>query len=551
MQQTMITALLVALMATLAGADDLYKQLQDDHSRDFRKGEGYLEDYFDAQDDLEGTDGRRAARYQKRSDEAAREFMLWLRKSGETLGVDLRTKPAIVLKMIDEARKDHLNKRGFRKGRISFFREENPQGMSRLEYALLVPDVYDIRRFEVQVPAIIALHGRATDPKHPAFRSADSNERGRQVIYNYWRKTPAAEKALILAPTGKPGGFKFHGRNIYEDRQVFFRSLIEVMRNYRVDGNRLYLDAQGDAIRFMCRQTFFFAGFVLRDHIMNRRDPLLPKERWFLLKNLNGKPLVYLADERYWKDVGEPTWKALQEAYKDHNPDASLKLIKAKRDPGTGALQADAGEIWNFLSGRTRSEPKEFTWRFPNENYNASGPVELLQPNFNLDYNAKIAKVPLEKKCGRLHYKATVVEETKLENGKPVMEAGKPVKISVNRIEIAITECEKIALMLHDGIVDLNLPLTVVVNGKTLVEQQVIERNWEYFWRNVLPARFFMTPYVHRLELTFEGIPQWDPPEEKNEAKEGETEAGDGDASGEDGAKDSAATASDAAKAGE
>ncbi len=552
MLRMLIPALLLTMVASPAAADPLYEELLNgERAAAFKKGLKHLDAFFKAE--LEAADGKGKGKgkgkAQGRRDKAKRQFFQWFKDTSDTLGVDLRTKPATVLHMLDEARAKYLNKKGFRKGKVSFFREDAPRGMSRLEYALLVPDRYDIRKFATKMPLIMALHGRATDPKHPAFRGADSNERGRQAIFNHWLKTAVSNDAIIVAPTGKPGGFKFHGtrERIFDDLQVMFRALIQVTRNYRVDSNRLYLDAQGDSIRVMCRQAFVFAGFVLRDHVMSRREPLLPADDTFLLDNLNGKPLVYVADKRNWKTVGEPTAEALKAAYKRAGKPQNLLVIQADRNPATGALRANPKNIWNHLVGKApqgRQEPKEFKWRFPDSNCSAAGPVELMRPNFTLDISAAARAVPLSKKCGRLHYKATVVEEPQIKDGKPVLQNGKPVMISVNRIEITVTECEKLAIHLHDGVVNLDMPITVVINGTTIKKwtQRTVERDWEYFWNEILPARFFMTPYVAKIKLEFEGVPEFAPPAppKKNDKAGDTTDSNESDKT--DGSKDSAGT---------
>ena len=61
------------------------------------------------------------------------------------------------------------------------------------------------------------------------------------------------------------------------------------------------------------------------------------------------------------------------------------------------------------------------------------------------------------------------------------------------------------------------LPTTIIVNGETLVDKKVYERDWELFFNAILPGRFFMIPMLASAEVKFEHVPQFVPPEEKTE----------------------------------
>ena len=84
----------------------------------------------------------------------------------------------------------------------------------------------------------------------------------------------------------------------------------------------------------------------------------------------------------------------------------------------------------------------------------------------------------------------------------------------LNIINIEITEAESLLLYLYDGLVNLNFPITVIVNGETIHEKVKVERNWGMFVELILPRRYFMLPFVAQLECAFESKPHYVKPKD-------------------------------------
>jgi hypothetical protein len=121
--------------------------------------------------------------------------------------------------MLDAARVKYLEAK-FKKGSIEYVTIQNAKGMKRHEYAILVPAGYDPNKGKI--PVIVSLHGRVINPKHPAFRNGQFAERAREAVWNNWFKTPAAELALVIAPTTDNNGFLF-AENHQDELQALYR----------------------------------------------------------------------------------------------------------------------------------------------------------------------------------------------------------------------------------------------------------------------------------------------------------------------------------------
>ena len=67
-------------------------------------------------------------------------------------------------------------------------------------------------------------------------------------------------------------------------------------------------------------------------------------------------------------------------------------------------------------------------------------------------------------------------------------------------------------IALYDGLVNLDHPVTVKVNGEVLVDKRSVARDWDIFINNVLPRRFFMLPVVAMIDCSFERKAQFEEP---------------------------------------
>ena len=63
---------------------------------------------------------------------------------------------------------------------------------------------------------------------------------------------------------------------------------------------------------------------------------------------------------------------------------------------------------------------------------------------------------------------------------------------------------EALTLLLDDEIVDLDRPVTITINGKVVHDAIRIRRDWRFFFKNVMPRRFFMLPIVAQVHCTFD-----------------------------------------------
>jgi len=486
------------------GPPTLDELLQDSaKKKELLKGQKILEQYFKYE-----ADTRKSNRSANKQAEAEEDFLAWLAGTQDSVGVDLRGCPDVVIDMLDRARINYLENK-YRKGSIEYVKVADAKGMKRHEYAILVPPTYDPKKS--RIPIVVSLHGRVINPRHPAFRSADFNERARYAIWNNWYKTPAANEALVVAPTTNPDGFQFTPESHYDDIQALYRTLIEALSEYRGDWDRIFLEVHGKALKVACEQSLVFAGIIVRDRVDDRKDPLLPPEEFFLLENLNGVPLVYIADADNWAKVGKPTADALTAAYQAAGQPQNLVVIQAKRDVD-GALRGGEELIRQFVSTHVRPKTRDtFTWRFASGEQVQPFPVLGIEANFNFNVNDAAAKAPLAAKAGRMVFK---VRREKNADGQ-----------DINRIDIDITEAEGLKLALADPLINLDLPVTLTVNGQpTDVTNKKFERDWKAFFELVLPGRYFMLPVLSTLEVAFPLKPQFVPPEEK--PAEGEGAAG-------------------------
>ncbi len=436
---------------------------------------------------------------------AMKAFRDWLDATKDSAGQDLRKFPGVVIEVLDRGRASSLSTPA--KGRIEYSSVKTA-GVARgnFEYSTLVPKNYN-QKTDTRTPVVIALHGRVIDIKHPAFRGSTKTfpERSRQVIHDYYYNNVLGEEYLVVAPTGTPNGFNYKvsqtDERQYEERQALFLALGHALSAYRSDWHRVWLDLQGSALRLACEQGLIFTGVVLRDREDDRK-PFLPPEEAFMIENLNGLPLVYIADEKTWAEVGSVVSDWLTQAYQKAGKLENLLVFKVPRD-ATGALQADPQKVSEFM-GKHKSPfaRTEFRWRFFNADMAAPPPHELTRASYHFDTNDEARKQPLSAKAGSVHMRVLREAYTDAE-GKESPQ---------NVIHLEITEAESFRLRLSDGLVDLDLPVTVVVNGKVVHDKVKIERNWELFEQRVLPRRFFMLPLVAELDCDFEHKPQFSPP---------------------------------------
>jgi hypothetical protein len=488
------------LAAGVSVADDLLTELAQDpqKKRVLDTAMDLLQDYFQADVAMANPRQRRkASAWAQKQREARDGFLAWLEKTNETLGVDLRTRTDTVLDLIDEARVKQLDKvKGKnKKGKLDYFIISDPKGMERHEYTVLLPKTYVPKG--PRLPLIISLHGRVINPKHPALKK-DFNRRSLQVVYNNWLGKGAAAEAIVVAPTTRPNGFTFEKDDTFKDLQVLYRTLGQAMIQYRVDWNRVFLEVEGSAMRAACEQTFMFAGFIVRDRVDDRRRPFIDPNEFFMFENLNGVPLCYVADNAHWDKVGAPTAAALEAAYKKANAAGNLLILRADRDVND-ALGADDAKIKAFvLKHRRVKVRKSFTWRFFRGLMVAPMPFEL-NANFYYDVSQAAKDAPLEKKAGSMNVEVSQ---------KPVKDKDGKEQL-VNFILVNVTEAEGFILRFADGWINFDLPVTIKVNGKIIVENKAVERDWRLFWDTIVPKRFFMAPYLAVIDAKFEHVPEF------------------------------------------
>lgn len=507
------------LLCSAAAAEEVtYEALRAEptRSKEMDEGEKRIRKYYEYQDKVASGD----LKLIPKEEEAIRFFRKWLDATPETMGIDLRGYPEVVLRIIDEGHVPYLAK--YRTGGIEYFKR-SAAGWRRgqFEYSVLVPKDYKPK--DQRYPLVVSLHERAIEPKHPAFKNkAEFAERSRKTIHDNWLKKPAGDEVVVVAPTGSPDGFKYeptkHEDRQYEDRQALFIAMGIGLSSYRTDWNRVFLEVHGPALRLAIEQSLMFAGIIVRDREDDAR-PLLSADDAFLLDNLNGTPLCYVADQQTWDRVGAPLADWLTQYYQRIGKPENLVVMKVPRD-ADGALQADGEKLRAFVKTHVRPRSRsEIVWRFPDANGTSPTPIEITDPNFALKVSEAAEKQPMSALAGAMRLRVTQ------DTGKDAEGNDSPF----NKVEIDITEAESLRLYLYDGFVNLGLPITVVVNGEVVHDRVKVERDWDYFVDNILPRAFFMLPVTASLECEFPHKPQFVPPEEATKEeppKEGEGTAG-------------------------
>lgn len=523
MRRPFLCCLFALSLAGTAFSGPTLEEIEQDagKKRELEKGKKALDKYLKAEFEQKKA-GAKAALANAKA-EAQEEFLDWLGTTPQGLGLDMRTQPDLVIQMIDQARIKYLEAK-FKKGTIEYVKVGDAKGMRRHEYAILLPSTYDPAKRKI--PVVVCLHGRVINPRHPAFRTVpfDRGERAREAVWNNWFKTPGAEQALVIAPTTEPNGFLFQ-ENHQDDLQALYRTLGEALTEYRGDWDRVFLEVHGKAIRVACEQSLVFAGIIVRDNPEDRKNPFLAPEHFFLLENLNGVPFCYVADVANWDAVGKPMSEALTAAYAKAGRPENLVVIKAQRDVD-GALRGGEDQIRDFLQRHERPKSRDkFTWRFFQPEQVQPFPILGIEANYNFDANPAAKKAPLASKAGRLSFE--VRRETV--NGQ-----------EINRIDILVTEAEGLKLALPEPLVNLDLPVTITVNGAPVVppvEAKKFDRNWEMFFENVLPLRFFMLSFLNTMDVAFPHKPEFAVPEApagegKKEGQPGEAKPAEGTPAG-------------------
>ncbi|MFB3065745.1 MAG: hypothetical protein ACE10D_04435, partial [Planctomycetota bacterium] len=419
-------------------------------------------------------------------------FTNWLAGSKNSIGVDLLEDVELLMELMDEARvkADWGLTKKVRPGSVYYVRRPLERRKETFDFTVRVPRQYKpkSRRY----PLVISMHRAVLNRRHRAFRDAgEFRQRGRQPITEYWadRNQPARDKVIVIAPTGLPVGYQFKGRALQDVWDVWL-SVREGMRLYRVDWDRIFVELEGIAMRFACQQPFGVTGYIVRDGELAAED-------MFLLENLNGVPLLYVANEARG-DVSKRMIEGLKAAYAKTEP-KNLIILHGKRD-NQGGLKGDMAQIAEFVTTRRRMPwPKKITWRFPDGLTVEPFLFAVLKAETEHD-----GELPLEQMVGRmtLEFKSDTYEE----DGE---------KRPYTRVEVNITEAEQLRLRLHDGIAVMSDPITIVVNGVEVASRVMIKRDFRYFVENVLPGRFFMIPFMGETLVDFKFTPQWKRPERK------------------------------------
>ena len=441
----------------------------------------------------------------------------WLDASKESLGIDLYAHPRIVIAMLDKSREPTLNSLvKLKKGTLDWGGKK-AMGYSRGEvtYAVLVPKDYTHKTARLY-PMVVSMHDRAINRRHPALRKYPT-QRSRMVVYNNWGgdgKSPKFD-AVVIAPTGRPEGFSYAKDSEFA-RHTFYLAKGAGDTYYRVDPFGLFVEVYGDMIQHAIIDRNLVAGIIWRDRLDAKALPLKPEE-FIAFENLRGAPLYYIGDKANWAKVGKPIVEALKKLYKDlGKPENFVYEAGGVERDANGALKGDPEKMKKFLMHRKQMPVREFQWLFWDSRL--VGPMPIFLPRANYAYNStpEIEKMPLKDRCGTIKFKADIAM---------VDQGGK--QIPINLIELEITEADRAQLFLYEDLVNLDLPVTVKVNGAVVIDQQMVKRDWSIFEKVCMPRRFFLYPIVALLDLKFPLKPRVEikKPEEKPADKEAEEEA--------------------------
>jgi len=101
-------------------------------------------------------------------------------------------------------------------------------------------------------------------------------------------------------------------------------------------------------------------------------------------------------------------------------------------------------------------------------------------------------------------------------------------------IELEITEADRATVYLYEDLVNLDLPVTVKVNGNVVIDKEMVKRDWKIFEKFCMPRHFFLYPFVARLDLEFPLKPRVEvkPPEEKPDEEKPDGKKAEEDAKG-------------------
>ena len=516
-------AVALVIMSTVARAEDpaapaktnpTLAELQADSAKGkfLKNGIKLARIYFKTE--MEHAAGKKGASTSK-IENARLKWRAWLDASKAKLGINLYAHPRVVIEILDISRVAELNSLvKLKKGMIDWG-AKTAEGYSRgeLTYSIIVPKSYAHKTPELY-PLVLTMHGRAINVRHPALKKF-STQRSRIVVYNNWGGDGKSEQyeAIVMAPTGRPEGFSY-AKDADFARHTFYLAKGTGDTDYRVDPQGTFMEVYGDTIQLAILDSNILAGIIWRDRLDLKRMPLKP-EQMITFENLRGTPLYYIADKANWKKIGKPLVEMLKAAYKAAGkPENFIYEEGGVERDANGALKGDPEKMRKFLKHRKQVPVREFQWLFWDQRLSA--PLPLYLPRANYDYNAtpEIEKMPLKDRCGSIKFKSDI---------KMVEVGGKQTPI--NLIEMEITESESATIFLYEGLVDLDLPITVKVNGNVVIDQEKVRRDWSTFEKVCMPRRFFLYPFVAQLDMKFPLKRRVEP---KQEEKKDEKKAEDG-----------------------
>jgi len=523
-----MTAIAFALIGTVASSDEVragdrptFAALMADaaNSKYMKDGIKLAKNYFKYQADV--TNQKKGASSSK-VETARQKWRAWIDGSKAALGIDLYAHPRIVMSILDEGRVAVISSMVKLKRNALDYGSKNAPGYSRgnIEYTVLVPKSYQPGRMDKAMPLVISMHGRAINLRHPSLKKAP-NERSRIVLWNNWlgdRKTPPLA-AVVLAPTGRPEGFSYLKDPDFV-RQTLYLAMGVGHTDYHTDALGTFLEVYGDMIQVASMDSNLFAGTIWRDREGQQRVPV-DEEHTMVFDNFNGQPLYYVADKKMWDKIGKPMSEALKAAYERVGKKDNLIVEIVERD-ANGALRADPVQMAKFLEHRLEMPQREFKRLFWNPRLVGPLPLLLTRADYGYDATEKIAAMPLRDRCGSIEFKVTI-EMVKVPDGKP--EEGQEQKfkeVPINLIDLKITEAQSAKIFLYENLVDLDLPITVKVNGNIVIENEMIKRNWSMFEQFCMPRRFFTFPIVGAIDIKFPVVPRVVPEPTEEDAAEGE-----------------------------